>query len=777
MKIEHFHIQRFGTLEDFESGADTDTLKPLVVVEGPNEAGKSTLFHFFETVLYGFEPASKKSNPYFPWGSDEASGSARLRLDNGDSFTTVRRLRSKAEGHVMGPDGTTELLGNRPLKWIDEKHLPLKVFRKVFQITLRDLAALDPDGAGAKDQYKKDREMWETFQGRMSEWIGAMELEPPRGVASDLEKEADKIWRTTKQGNQELRDLDKRGKTLRDDKREAEGKETERHEVGAELKTSRDHCQNLEQTSLDLSRKVDALKELIGLYKRIETKEKDVSNFDEKAKRLSDSEDGIKDLVALDSGRSTIREQISEHEKEKSQHNSTLEKEARKVFDQSWKEASTSHDKLLLLDIDQLRKQLAGRPSTVEILLGKSSSGIIAIIATVLFLVSLPLGYDAVGFALLVVVALGILLSRWRIAKHTDGTTSLLKGIPVKETLLSSPGEKTLYQPLTLLKELVTKQKEWEYKGKGLKKSRGDLDSDYEEKRAALIDELGQPFESTSELDGALKQANILRHDADKAQGELRTLNTEANQLKQDLSSDLTDLPAADARSEAWPALLTKSEELLRENSTTLKTTRSKVESLVVEDSKFDQLKTASAIQAELDTVDEEKRRLERKRDRKWVIAQLIREADRLFREEHGPALEKKASAYLKDLTGGRYNTLETADHTGDKGADKLPLFQLRGPALPTTSRVLESPISTATLEQAYLSLRLATVDHMDEKRERLPLFIDEAFVNWDPGRGKRGLEVLSELSSSRQIFVFTCHPPVAELLKDLGAQVLKLGS
>ena len=775
MKIEHFHIHGFGKHQDVKSGADTNTLNSLVVVEGTNEAGKSTLFHFFQTVLYGFHPANKRDNPYFPWESDEASGSARVRLDNGDSFAIERTLRSKPEGHVTGADGTKELLANNPLQWIDEKHLPLNVFQKVFQITLRDLAALDPDGAGAKDQQKKDRETWERFQGLMSEWIGAVDLEPPRDVARDLEKEAGEIWRTTRRGDQDLRDLEDEDKELREKEREAVENETKRREVDTQLNKVRNHYQDLGQEGRDLRRKVDTLNTLISLSKQIETKETDISNFDENAKRLCSSEDTIKELV-VDTRYTTNQSQITSLEKNISEQDSKLEREAAEVFDQSWSEASISPETLSVLNIDQLRNQVASRPSAVEVFLGRTSS---TVIATVLALVSLlSLGYSTVSFAPLAVVVLS-LFSRRRTAKYLAGTASLLKGIPIKEACLSSPGEKTLYQPLTLLKELVAEQEQWAHTVKGLKESRDNLVIDIDQRTAELIDKLGQPFESTSELEDALKQANILRHDADKAKGELQDISTKANRLKQDLGSDLEDLPEADTTSERLSTHLAKFEELQSENDEARETRHEQVTSLEVEKAKLDELKTASALRAERDALKEKKHTLQRERDRKWVIAQLIREADRLFRERHGPGLLKKASAYLKNLTGGRYNVLEMAGHTGDGGADSQPLFQLGGPALPTARnpQVLGPPISTATLEQAYLSLRLATVDYMDQERERLPLFIDEAFVNWDPVRRQRGLEVLSELSSSRQIFVFTCHSLVADLLKNLGGQVLKLGS
>ena len=177
---------------------------------------------------------------------------------------------------------------------------------------------------------------------------------------------------------------------------------------------------------------------------------------------------------------------------------------------------------------------------------------------------------------------------------------------------------------------------------------------------------------------------------------------------------------------------------------------------------------TVDAVDSAIATLQETEARLVRERDRKWVLAQVVRDADRRFREEHQPDLVRRASAYLGRLTGGRYDRL-LVDEYGDGD-----LFQLVGPGLPAPV-ALARPISTATLEQAYLSLRLAIVDHLDQGKERLPLFLDEAFVNWDAERRDHGLEVLAEVSTSRQVFAFTCHPEMAERLGTMGAHVLRL--
>jgi uncharacterized protein YhaN len=159
-----------------------------------------------------------------------------------------------------------------------------------------------------------------------------------------------------------------------------------------------------------------------------------------------------------------------------------------------------------------------------------------------------------------------------------------------------------------------------------------------------------------------------------------------------------------------------------------------------------------------------------RERDRKWVLAKLLREADRRFREEHQPDLLRRAGSYLRHLTEGRYERLVVDETHADH------LFHLVGPGLPAPVP-LAPPVSTGTLEQAYLSLRLAIVDHLDQGGERLPLFVDEILVNWDGERRARGIEVLAGVAGTRQVFVFTCHESVAAELHERGGRILELGA
>ena len=69
------------------------------------------------------------------------------------------------------------------------------------------------------------------------------------------------------------------------------------------------------------------------------------------------------------------------------------------------------------------------------------------------------------------------------------------------------------------------------------------------------------------------------------------------------------------------------------------------------------EMETTDVVDSEIASLQEVEARLVVERDRKWVLAQLVREADRRFREEHQPDLLRRASTFLEHLTGGRAKT------------------------------------------------------------------------------------------------------------------------
>ena len=247
-----------------------------------------------------------------------------------------------------------------------------------------------------------------------------------------------------------------------------------------------------------------------------------------------------------------------------------------------------------------------------------------------------------------------------------------------------------------------------------------------------------------------------LKEELEREYPDLELIREELEQL------DLTDQEWK-ADSEARAVTAARVEELTEQ----VEELRASAETLRTEIQHLEEADTVDQVDSHIAAVRARHDEAIRERDRAFVLAHVVREADRRFREAHQPDILRSAGKQLGHITGGRYNRILVGE--GDDEA-----FYLKGPGFPEPVRV-GSPLSTGTREQVYLALRLAIIDHLDARGERLPLFMDEAFVNWDAGRRDRAFELMARISNTRQVFFFTCHPEMAEELAQRGGRVLRL--
>jgi uncharacterized protein YhaN len=64
--------------------------------------------------------------------------------------------------------------------------------------------------------------------------------------------------------------------------------------------------------------------------------------------------------------------------------------------------------------------------------------------------------------------------------------------------------------------------------------------------------------------------------------------------------------------------------------------------------------------------------------------------------------------------------------------------------------------MSDGTLDQLYLSLRLATLEKYLAANEAMPFIVDDILIRFDDHRARATLQVLAELSNKTQILFFT---------------------
>ena len=173
-------------------------------------------------------------------------------------------------------------------------------------------------------------------------------------------------------------------------------------------------------------------------------------------------------------------------------------------------------------------------------------------------------------------------------------------------------------------------------------------------------------------------------------------------------------------------------------------------------------------IEGAIEAADERLRDVKREHDRLALLRQVVLTAERSYRERYQSPLLTVAGAHLRRFTGGRYDLLTVDDAAS--GDVKLQVRRT-GEDFPQD---VDTPLSRGTIQQIYFALRLAMVD-LVEGDESLPLFLDEMFVNWDPGRTTSGLAALADMPGDRQVFLFTADPFWAErAVQDVPAHIVR---
>ena len=66
--------------------------------------------------------------------------------------------------------------------------------------------------------------------------------------------------------------------------------------------------------------------------------------------------------------------------------------------------------------------------------------------------------------------------------------------------------------------------------------------------------------------------------------------------------------------------------------------------------------------------------------------------------------------------------------------------------------------LSSGTADQVYFALRLAVSELLAKECNGLPIFIDDAFAQYDDTRLNEAINFLKDYSSKNQVLYFTCH-------------------
>lgn len=162
----------------------------------------------------------------------------------------------------------------------------------------------------------------------------------------------------------------------------------------------------------------------------------------------------------------------------------------------------------------------------------------------------------------------------------------------------------------------------------------------------------------------------------------------------------------------------------------------------------------------------------------RWIrirtAAKTLRWAMERFRQQQQDPLLQRASTLFAILTSGEFEKL--AVDFDDK--DQPHLVGIRKT---TGAHVRITGLSTGTVDQLYLALRIAALELHLESRPALPFIADDIFVHFDDARAAAGFRILAELSRRTQVLFFTHHEHLVEVARsaiqgELGS-VMRLGA
>jgi hypothetical protein len=104
MRLKEIRIYGYGKFQDYA----LTNIRPFQVIYGENEAGKSTILSFIQSVLFGFPPVRQTNECRYEPKTGAKYGGALVLEVPGKGEVRIERIRGKSQGDVtvLFEDGT-----------------------------------------------------------------------------------------------------------------------------------------------------------------------------------------------------------------------------------------------------------------------------------------------------------------------------------------------------------------------------------------------------------------------------------------------------------------------------------------------------------------------------------------------------------------------------------------------------------------------------------------------------------------------------------------------
>ncbi len=157
----------------------------------------------------------------------------------------------------------------------------------------------------------------------------------------------------------------------------------------------------------------------------------------------------------------------------------------------------------------------------------------------------------------------------------------------------------------------------------------------------------------------------------------------------------------------------------------------------------IEKMNNLANLEEELSQLEEEKEELIKLNNSFNIAKECMEAAYDKIRNNVSPKFITSLSNIIEKISNGKYSKINFNDENG------LTVETENG------NYILAERLSTGTIDQMYLSLRLSTL--LEISKEKMPIILDETFAYFDDTRLANILEYINENFKDNQIIIFTC--------------------
>jgi uncharacterized protein YhaN len=276
-----------------------------------------------------------------------------------------------------------------------------------------------------------------------------------------------------------------------------------------------------------------------------------------------------------------------------------------------------------------------------------------------------------------------------------------------------------------------------------------------EDRRTKLLEQRDALFEAA----GASSEEDFLRFA--EAEEKRRKLMEEMENLERDLRGILIEVEDADSFFDELDALayddireqLRQWEENVERLEEERNLAREEMAIARISLEKAEEASGAAEAAVELESLHAQlQEAVDRYVPRRFAEFLLDRALERFKRENQSGILATVCEIFHR-MTEGRYTRVQPRP-------GESTTFEVR-----QADDTLKTPdqLSTGTLQQLYLAMRLAYIRHYCAKNEPLPVIMDDVLVNFDDRRADATLRTIAEFAGEIQVIFLTCHRSMTE--------------